>query len=267
MIVFESVTKRFGMDEPPAIEDVSFVIEPGELVVITGHSGSGKTTLMRLLTREYLPTEGEIYFEEEPLSTLRTNHVHHHRRRIGVIFQDYKLLPELNIWENIALPLNIIGKKDSEIEERVTDLLRLVDLEPKAFLFPSQLSGGEAQRVSIARALATGPGVIFADEPTGNLDPDTSQSIAKLLQKIHSLGTTVLLTTHDLGVLDLVKGERVLTLEKGKLIKDTKPKSATPKKSPSDDVKVDKKSTPKDAPAPQKSDDTDDTLEVKVEKL
>lgn len=266
MIIFESVTKRFGNDDPPAVEDVSFVIEPGELVVITGHSGSGKTTLMRLLTREYKPTSGEVYFEDQALSELHPNQVHHHRRRIGVIFQDYKLLPELNIWENIALPLNIIGKKETEIEERVTDLLRLVDLEPKAFLFPSQLSGGEAQRVSIARALATGPGVIFADEPTGNLDPDTTQVIAKLLQKIHALGTTVLLTTHDVSVLDLVKGERVLTLEKGKLIKDSKPKhKPKAKHSESNTEEAHVKTKPVELSA--ESSEPEEKPDVKVEKL
>ncbi len=235
MIIFKSVTKRFGDDTPPAVNDVSFEISTGELVVITGRSGSGKTTLMRLLTREYVPNEGEIVFENRPLSEIQQGQVHHHRRRIGVIFQDYKLLPEMNIWENIALPLYITGKPEPEIEQRVTDLLRLVELEERAFHFPSQLSGGESQRVSIARALATGPGVIFADEPTGNLDQETTKTIAKLLQKIHELGTTVLLTTHDLSVLDMLKGERVLTLDKGALISDTKKVAAklnTIKKTP-----------------------------------
>lgn len=220
MITFSGVTKQFG-DETIALKDVSFEIEPGEFVIITGHSGSGKTTLMRLLTREYTPSEGEITFDGTPLSTIPTSQVHHHRRKIGVVFQDYKLLPELNVWENIALALNIIGKPQSETEVRVSDLLRLVGIVDKAFLFPSQLSGGEAQRVSIARALATGPNVIFADEPTGNLDPDTSGSIARLLKKINSLGTIVIIATHDTGVLETLKGERRLQLEKGELVKDT----------------------------------------------
>lgn len=220
MIIFESVTKQFGED-PPALDGISFEIEEGELVVITGHSGSGKTTLMRLLTKEYLPNEGEIYFNGNPLSQIRGGSVPQHRRQLGIVFQDYKLLPELNVWENIALALNILGKKQDETEARVTDLLRLVDLVDKAFLFPSQLSGGEAQRVSIARALATAPRVIFADEPTGNLDPETSISIARLLEKINDLGTTVIITTHDISVMDILTKERHMKLDKGKLINDT----------------------------------------------
>lgn len=220
MIIFDSVTKQFG-DESIALQDVSFHISEGELVVVTGHSGSGKTTLMRLLTKEYDPTSGEIVFNEVPLSSIKPSQIHHHRRQLGIVFQDYKLLSELNVWENIALALNIISKSDEEVEMRVTDLLRLVDLVDKAFLFPSQLSGGEAQRVSIARALATAPKVIFADEPTGNLDPETSVSIAKLLEKIHGLGTTVIIATHDLSVMNVLTKERHLQLEKGKIVKDT----------------------------------------------
>jgi len=220
MITFSSVTKQFTEDAL-ALDDVSFHIEAGEFVIITGHSGSGKTTLMRLLTKEYTPTAGDIVFEDQELREIRPGQVHHHRRKIGVVFQDYKLLSELNVWENIALALNIMGKAESEIEVRVTDLLRLVGLVEKAFLFPSQLSGGEAQRVSIARALATGPSLIFADEPTGNLDPDTSAAIARLLKKINSLGTTIMLATHDSGVLETLSSHRRLHLDKGKLVKDT----------------------------------------------
>lgn len=221
MISFNSVTKAFG-DDSVALQDVSFTIEPGELVVVTGPSGSGKTTLMRLLTKEYEPTSGEIIFNDQSLSDIKGSKVHQLRRQIGVVFQDYKLLPELNVWENIALSLYIIGQKQDEIEQRVTDLLRLISLDDKPFLFPSQLSGGEAQRVSIARALATAPSVIFADEPTGNLDAETSASIARLLQKINKLGTTVLIATHDTGVLDLMKEERHIRLEHGQLVKDEK---------------------------------------------
>jgi cell division transport system ATP-binding protein len=224
MIIFDRVTKQFGTDAY-ALRDVSFSISPGELVCITGPSGSGKTTLMKLLTREYIPSEGEVYFDEVSLGSLKSSKVPQHRRQIGVIFQDYKLLSEYNVWENIALPLYILNKKEHEIEERVTDLLKLVNLTDKAYSFPSQLSGGEAQRVSIARALATGPKVIFADEPTGNLDPETSITIAKLLHKINELGTTVLLATHDLGVLEILEGERHIQLDKGQLIKDSKPKT------------------------------------------
>jgi cell division transport system ATP-binding protein len=254
IITFETVTKQFGPSSF-ALQDVSFTINPGELVVITGHSGSGKTTLMRLITREYKPSSGEITFQNQPLSLIKSNQVHHHRRNIGVVFQDYRLLPELNVWENIALALKIINKSDQEIEERVTDLLELVRLPDKASLFPSQLSGGEAQRISIARALATAPSVIFADEPTGNLDPETSVEIARLLHKIHELGTTVLFATHDSDVLAHFKGERRLHLEHGKVITDetitgaqtktTTPKSKTPPPVP-------KKETPP-APAVEKT--------------
>jgi len=222
-IIFDAVTKQFG-PVSTALADVSFVIDPAELVLITGPSGSGKTTLMRLLIREYTPESGEVYWGDQALGELRSGQVPYHRRQIGVVFQDYKLLPELNIWENIALPLSIIGKDQAETESRVTDLLKLVSLEDKAYAFPSQLSGGEAQRVSIARALATGPSVIFADEPTGNLDPVASLEIVRLLRQINKLGTTVILATHDSVVLEFLKGERRLALEKGKLEKDSAPK-------------------------------------------
>lgn len=220
MIRFNQVTKQF--DQSSALHGVSFSIDPGELVLITGPSGSGKTTLMRLLTKVLEPSSGEIEFDGQTLTQIRPNRVHLHRRAIGVVFQDYNLLPDLNVWENIALALSIIGKDETETEQRVTDLLELIQLSDKAFLFPSQLSGGEAQRVSIARALAPAPKVIFADEPTGNLDPQTSDTIARLLAKINELGTTLLLATHDTGVLDRLANHRRLQLDKGKLIADSK---------------------------------------------
>jgi len=219
MIVFQNVTKHFGTDF--AVTELDFSIQPGELVVITGPSGSGKTTLMRLLTREYRPNSGEIIFDDLPLTKLSSGKVHLHRRKIGVVFQDYKLLAELNVWENIALALSIIGTTQAEIERRVTDLLELVGLTEKAFLFPNQLSGGEAQRVSIARALSTAPKVIFADEPTGNLDPQNAQSVIKLLKKINDLGTTVLITTHNPEVKTWLDTDREMHLEGGKIVSDT----------------------------------------------
>lgn len=222
-IIFDAVTKKFG-ESTVALDAVTFVVQPGEFIILTGPSGSGKTTLMRLLIHEYTPDAGEITFQDTRLSKLKSGQVPYHRRKIGVVFQDYKLLPELNIWENIALPLSIIGKDQEETESRVTDLLKLVSLETKAYLFPTQLSGGEAQRISIARALATGPSVIFADEPTGNLDPESSLGIIKLLRQINRLGTTVLLATHDMVVLDFLKNERRLILEHGKLTSDSHPK-------------------------------------------
>ncbi len=252
MITFETITKQFG-DGSYALQDVSFAIDPGELVMITGPSGSGKTTLMRLLTMEYKPTQGEITFFDTPLSQVKSGHVYQHRRQIGVVFQDYKLLPEYNVWENIALPLYIVGKSTAEIESRVTDLLKLVNLTEKAYLFPNQLSGGEAQRVSIARALATGPSVIFADEPTGNLDPETSLSIAKLLKTINELGTTILFATHDLGVLKALADERHIKLDNGHLVKDTK--VGIDRKAPAKAAKVDKIET-NQQPSESKSSET-----------
>lgn len=238
MIVFSSVSKQF-LPDTFALQDISVEINPGELVLFTGPSGSGKTTFMKLLTKEYLPTDGQILFHNVDLNDIPNSKIHEHRRKIGVVFQDYNLIPELNVWENIALPLSIIGKAEAEIEERVTDLLELVSLTDKAFFFPKQLSGGEAQRISIARALSTAPGVIFADEPTGNLDKVNSQQIARLLTKINELGTTVLFSTHDHDVIDVLKNFRHIVLEGGKLVSDTNNsiKSKTEKNKVNSEVK------------------------------
>jgi len=252
MIIFESVTKQFG-DNPPAVEDVSFSVGDGEFLFLTGHSGSGKTTLLKLLTKEYTPTRGEIEFDGQRLSKIRNSKVHHHRRKIGVIYQDYRLLPELNVWENIALALEIIGKPQREIEERVTDLLDLVQLSDKAYFFPAELSGGESQRVGIARALATAPNLLLADEPTGNLDPENTLMIARLFDKIHQLGTTVLFATHDLTVLETL-GHRRLKLEKGKLVSDTPAKSTA------------RKAVKKDATPSEKTEQVETKPEAKSEK-
>ncbi len=213
MIIFSSVSKYFA-DEPTAIVDLNLEINEGDLVVITGASGAGKTTLMKLLIKEYSPTSGEITFENRPLSEFKKSEIPSLRRQIGVVFQDYKLIEDMNVWENIALPLYICNKKEEEIESRVTDLLNLIGLADKAMYFPRQLSGGEAQRVSIARALSTAPKIIFADEPTGNLDSAASIKITKLLKKINELGTTMLFATHDQLVLDELEKERIVHLEK-----------------------------------------------------
>jgi cell division transport system ATP-binding protein len=219
MIKFSTVTKSYPTGQV-ALEDVSFVIEPGEFVFLTGESGAGKTTVMRLLTRETVPTQGEIEFMGASLGKLKSSEIPKHRREVAVVFQDYKLLPDRTIAENIALPLEIAGKKLSEIGSRVTDLLKLVGLEGREAYFPVQLSGGEAQRVGIARALALGPRVIFADEPTGNLDHDHAMSVAKLLDTIHQLGTTIIMATHNLDIVKALK-KREIHLHQGKVIKDT----------------------------------------------
>lgn len=220
MIRFVNATKQFS-ENSVGLKEVSFILEPGEFAFLTGPSGSGKTTLIKLLLREYQLTGGDIFFHDTQLRTLASNKVHMHRRKIGVVFQDYKLIQEMNVWENIALPLFVVGKPYAEIEQRVSDLLNLIKLPETANLFPSQLSGGEAQRVSIARALASGPEVIIADEPTGNLDPETALGIVRLMHKINSLGTTVLIATHDRSIISQFAEARTLRLEKGALVLDT----------------------------------------------
>ena len=220
ILSFDTVTKQFTPDSY-GVRDISFSVEPGEFLFLTGPSGSGKTTLLRLLLKEYSLSSGEIFFNDTPISGIRSGQVHHHRRKIGIVFQDYKLIPELNVWENIAMPLYVIGKREDEIERRVTDLLNLIKLPEKALHFPSQLSGGEAQRVSIARSLASGPELIMADEPTGNLDTDTAHSIIRLLHKINELGTTIIIATHDQSILKTFSKNRRLQIELGKLVSDT----------------------------------------------
>ncbi|MBD3250491.1 MAG: ATP-binding cassette domain-containing protein [Candidatus Pacebacteria bacterium] len=208
MIKFKNVTQQFG-NGTVAFEKLSFKVNDGEVLLITGPSGSGKTTVMKLILREHQPSEGEVYFQGKALSNLSSKKVPHHRQKIGVVFQDYKLVDDLNVWENIALPLYIQNQNQDDVESRVTDLLKLVELPHKALMFPKQLSGGEAQRISIARALATGPDLIFADEPTGNLDKETGERIVDLLLKINKLGTTLLLATHDPRILSKLKAKQI----------------------------------------------------------
>lgn len=229
IVRFDSATKQFSEDSY-GVKEVTFSISPGELVFVTGQSGSGKTTLLRLLLKEYTTTSGEVFFHDTALSSIKPRHIHLHRRKIGMVFQDYKLIPEMNIWENIALPLSLTGKSNDEIERRVTDLLNLIKLPEKAMLFPSQLSGGEAQRVGIARALAIGPELIIADEPTGNLDPENAHSIARLLKKINELGTTIIVATHDKTILSNYPDTRTIVLEKGRLMADADTEALAKKK-------------------------------------
>jgi cell division transport system ATP-binding protein len=219
MVRFVEVTKVFP-NGYIGLEDVSFEVEPGELVYITGESGAGKTTLMRLLIREIRPTQGDIYLGEQRLADLSGRNIPYHRRRVGVIFQDYQLIPDRTIFENAALILEVSGVPNAQIKQRVTDVLELVGLPDKGQLFPVQLSGGELQRAAIARALVTAPEVLFADEPTGNLDPETSIGIMGLLKKIQEFGTTVLVATHDPGIMAQYPS-RYLHLKQGKIVEDS----------------------------------------------
>lgn len=219
MIVFDHVTKLFPTGQT-ALDDVSFHVDSGEFIYIVGESGAGKTTLMRLLTKEYIPTQGVILFNDVNLHDVKKHNIPILRREIGVVFQDYKLLFERTVSENIALAFEIMGEKPTDAHKKVLELLELVGLTEKADFFPKQLSGGEAQRVSIARSLATNPKLLFADEPTGNLDFETGESIVKLFESINKLGTTILMATHNLDVLKKNK-KREIHLHKGKIVKDT----------------------------------------------
>ncbi len=260
ILTYTDVTKQFGPDVT-ILDCVSFAVEPGELVLLTGQTGSGKTTLMKLLTREYRLTSGEIYFNDLPVHELSMGKIHELRRVLGVVFQDYRLIKDSNVWENIAAPMFITHKTDAEIEQRTSDLLNLIGLAHKAEHFPSQLSGGEAQRVAIARALALGPELVFADEPTGNLDPETSKGIAQLLEKINELGTTILIATHDPVLFDVFAKRRRLELAKGKLVKDTGKESLAKKHEPKEE-KVEKSEQ-----AQETSEHADSTEEVAEKKI
>jgi len=220
MIYYDKVTRIYP-DKSVALEEVSFGVEPNEFVTIVGHSGAGKTTLMKMLIAEDRPTTGAVFFESSNVHRLSKREMSKLRRRIGTVFQDYRLIPTKTVYENIAFAMEASGRSDGEIAADVPHVLDLVDLGHKIWNFPQELSGGERQRVAIARAIVNQPDIIIADEPTGNLDPTNTYEIIRILQKINELGTTVLLTTHNKGVVDTVGG-RVLTMEKGKIVRDDK---------------------------------------------
>lgn len=222
LLEFRQISKLF-LPVGDGLKEINFALNVNDFLFLQGPSGAGKTTLLRLITQEYSADEGSIWFDDMEVGKLKAKNLEQHRRKIGVVYQDYKLIMELNVWENVALPLLIAGQKTDEVERRVTDLLDLVGLHNKALLFPKQLSGGEAQRVSIARALALSPKLIFADEPTGNLDAATAKNIAALLKKINKLGTAVMVATHDQNVLSLYPDSRLITIEVGRIVQDTRP--------------------------------------------
>lgn len=221
MIYFEKVTKVYADGASPAVHDVTLGIDPGEFVSLVGHSGAGKTTLLKMLFAEVYPTEGSVFFGSRDISSLSSKDLLRMRRNIGTVFQDFRLLPTKNVYENIAFALEVAGKSDEDIQADVPHVLDLVGLADKIWSFPRELSGGEQQRVAIARAIVNHPGVLIADEPTGNLDPINAHDIVEILKKINDLGTTVLLTTHNKSIVDSV-GRRVVTMDQGRIIRDDK---------------------------------------------
>ena len=220
VITFDHVTKVYpAQPNKPALNDVSLQIFAGEFVFLVGHSGSGKTTFIRMLIREVKPTQGHIYIADEDLANMRNWRVPYLRRNIGCVFQDFKLLPNKTVFENVAFALEVIGKSRHVIKTQVPEVLRLVGLQDKLNKRPDQLSGGEQQRVSIARAIVNRPPLLICDEPTGNLDPQTSRGIMDLLERINRTGTTVLVATHDREMVDNMR-RRVIALDRGRLTRD-----------------------------------------------
>ena len=218
MIYFNNVSKVYR--DATALQDVTFTIQAGEFVSVVGHSGAGKTTLTKLILADEHPSDGTVFFESTNVHKLKDKELNKLRQRIGVVFQDFKLLSNKTAYENIAFAMEAVGKKDEEIASDVPHVLELVDLSDRTHHFPHQMSGGEQQRLAIARAIINQPELIIADEPTGNLDPINTHEIVQILKKINDLGTTVILTTHNRGVVDSV-AKRVITMERGKIIRDT----------------------------------------------
>ncbi|MCX6346006.1 MAG: cell division ATP-binding protein FtsE [Armatimonadetes bacterium] len=202
-----------------ALKDTSVTISKGEFVFVVGSTGSGKSTLLKLLYRDMLPTAGTVIVDGENVTAMKPSAVPFLRRKLGVVYQDFKLLPQKNVWENLAFALRVIGTKPKEVHKRIGEVLELVGLTHRCDSFPNQLSGGEQQRAAIARALINNPTVLIADEPTGNLDPTTSWDIVQLLEQINIRGTTVLCATHDSQIVDGMK-KRVIQLEAGEVIRD-----------------------------------------------
>lgn len=220
LISFDSVSKLYGT-KIAALKDVSFSVASGEFVFLVGQSGAGKTTILRLLIRDLFPTTGKITIDGTDITKVKRAQVPQLRRKIGMIFQDFKLLGDRTVFENVSIALEIVSKGKTEIDKKVNEVLHLVGLSDKGHLFPQQLSSGELQRTAIARAIVAGPKVLLADEPTGNLDPTTSWEILKILKEINKLGTTIIMATHNVDIVNSMK-KRVIVLAKGKLIKDQK---------------------------------------------
>ncbi len=218
ILKFENVTKIYPGNFM-ALEETNIVIESGEFLSIVGHSGSGKSTLLKLIYAEEQVTAGHVYFNERPVDAIKQKHLPYYRRNIGTVFQDFKLLPQKTAFENVAYALEVSDETPEEIAELVPEILEIVGMSDKANKYPRQLSGGEQQKICLARALVRKPLVIIADEPTGNLDPVATWEIIQLLMKINSMGTTIILATHNKDIVDKLN-RRVIALDKGKVIRD-----------------------------------------------
>jgi len=219
MLLLDKVTKLYN-DDSLALDTIRMHIKPKEFVTIVGHSGAGKSTLLKMILGEERPSDGQVFFENIDIHSLDRKEINEYRRRIGTVFQDFRLLPDKTAYENVAFAMEAAGRTDEEIAADVPHVLELVDLGRKMHSFPHQLSGGEKQRVAIARAIVNQPDLIIADEPTGNLDPVNTYEIVQILKKINDLGTTILLTTHNTGVVDHI-GKRVVSMKNGKIVHDS----------------------------------------------
>lgn len=219
IVKFENVGKKYG--STVAISDVNLEVEPGEFVFLVGPSGAGKSTLLRLVAKEYSPSSGKILVFDKDIADINSSQLPFYRRKLGFVFQDFKLLDDRTVFENVAIALEVRGKADEEINKEVEKILKLFEIWNKRNLFPNQLSGGEAQRTAIARAIIGKPDILLADEPTGDLDPQTSWGVIQLLNEINSWGTTVLMATHNVEIVNTLK-RRVVSIRDGKVIKDKK---------------------------------------------
>ena len=218
MIEFNNVSKIYN-NNVKALSDVSVKIDSGDFVFLVGPSGSGKSTFIKMLLKEIEPTMGNITVADKKLSEIKRNQIPYYRRKIGMVFQDFRLIPTLNVYENVAFAMRVVEASQKEIRKRVPMVLSLVGLSHKYKMFPNELSGGEQQRVSLARAIVNNPSVLIADEPTGNLDPDTAKEIMELLEDINKSGTTIVMATHAKDIVDNMK-KRVIAIEKGSIVRD-----------------------------------------------
>jgi cell division transport system ATP-binding protein len=219
VINFDNVSKQYKNSNTPALDGINLNIEQGEFVFLVGQSGSGKSSLLRLLLKEEKPSSGTVTVDGINVAKLPNRKVPAFRRTMGIVFQDFRLLPGKTVFDNVAFGMEVIGKSKKEIQQRIPAILELVGLEEKAHRLPSELSGGEQQRVALARAFVNKPKLLLADEPTGNLDPSTSVGIMKLLDRINRTGTTIVMATHDVAIVDQMR-KRIVQMENGKIIRD-----------------------------------------------